>query len=422
MFLRIYPTGLVVFWKVTWCPKNKKKSVLKGSRLKLKKLKGKPKNMKEQLSKLIISGLNEENPKEELIGTFKTKLNIKLKDGKFSLIVQELKQLKAHECTRNDRNGIPSKGETPAVKTKKQITAIKFENIWKKQELYVTRDGLQGTDVFMSEDRSVKQRTLFYQCWQLRKKQAIKQTWTQDLVVNIRTQDGEKIVIHSEADLAPWNEPVQEVNKDAIPASSTQQPTAPRNTARHSSLLNTTTNCPTQHCPSFQPPQHNNQLPHATLPVIPASSTQQPTAPRNTARHSSLLNTTTNCPTQHCPRTPSKSTLDIWIHLWRQIYKFWPKRSRTIVNFTLLHKNHPIQLFFIIQQTVSIDTACLMILVCSILDVTMKCGHKCDCCLKWMQFFACHYTWILYAWCLLSAMSWWWPLPVFWCECTFAHL
>ena len=63
-------------------------------------------------------------------------------------------------------------------------------------------------------------------------KRVIKQTWTQDLVVNILTHDGKKIVMNSEADLVPWTEPVQQAKKDVIPACPTQQLTAPQHTVQ----------------------------------------------------------------------------------------------------------------------------------------------------------------------------------------------
>ena len=87
----------------------------------------------------------------------------------------------------------------------------------------------------MSEDISAKQRARFYQCRQLRKKREIKQTWTQDLVVYILTHDGEKIVVNSDTDLAPWTEPTPQANKDVIPACPTQQRTAPQHTVQEPS-------------------------------------------------------------------------------------------------------------------------------------------------------------------------------------------
>ena len=166
----------------------------------LKQAQQEAENKKEQLNTLIISGLNEENPKEDFIETTKNKLNIELKESDFSLTIRERKQPKARKRTGNGKNGIPE-GETPreapAAQMAKPFAVVKFNNIWKKRELYSARGGLRGTDVFMSEDISAKQRALFYQCRQLRKKREIKQTWTQDMVVYILTHDGEKIVVNS---------------------------------------------------------------------------------------------------------------------------------------------------------------------------------------------------------------------------------
>ena len=203
--------------------------------LNLKQAQQEAENKKEQLNTLIISGLNEENPKEDFIETTKNKLNIELKESDFSLTIRERKQPKARKRTGNGKNGIPE-GETPreapAAQTAKPFAVVKFNNIWKKRELYSARGGLRGTDVFMSEDISAKQRALFYQCRQLRKKREIKQTWTQDMVVYILTHDGEKIVVNSDADLAPWTEPTPQANKDVLPAYPTQKRTAPQHTVQ----------------------------------------------------------------------------------------------------------------------------------------------------------------------------------------------
>ena len=201
--------------------------------LNLKQAQQEAENKKVQLNTLIISGLNEENPKEEFVETTKNKLNIELKTSPWR---------SGNGNSRRHANGPEmAKTESPKGKPRGKPQLRKWRNhslssnsttYGKKRELYSARGGLRGTDVFMSEDISVKQRALFYQCRQLRKKREIKQTWTQDLVVYILTHDGEKIVVNSDADLAPWTEPTPQANKDVIPACPTQQRTAPQHTVQ----------------------------------------------------------------------------------------------------------------------------------------------------------------------------------------------
>ena len=91
-----------------------------------------------------------------------------------------------------------------------------------KRKIYTAQDSLRGTNVFVSEDISATQRSLFYQCRQLRKIKAIKDTWTQELSIYVRSHDGEKTLINSEAGLALWKA------LEPVPSQTTIPPTPPR--------------------------------------------------------------------------------------------------------------------------------------------------------------------------------------------------
>ena len=79
-------------------------------------------NKKVQLNTLKISGLNEENPKEDFIETTKNKLNIELKKSDFSLTIQERKQRKASKRTGN------GKTESPKGKPRGKPQLCKWRN------------------------------------------------------------------------------------------------------------------------------------------------------------------------------------------------------------------------------------------------------------------------------------------------------
>ena len=144
---------------------------------------------------LIVQGLEKENPTEHFIKTVKEKLNIELKDTEFSLQTKEFrKRPKKNENTRtqNTTSGDSAGNEkSPGIETKTVVT-VTFSSIWKKREVYDTRTGLHGTNVFLSEDLSAAQRAIFFKCRELRRNKKIKSTWTQDLKIWIRDNNDKK--------------------------------------------------------------------------------------------------------------------------------------------------------------------------------------------------------------------------------------
>ena len=87
------------------------------------------------------------------------------------------------------------------------IHIFTINNIWKKRELYSARRQLFGTGVFISENLGPKQRALFFKCRQLKKEGKIQATWTNELVIFVKTNTGATLPITKEADLAPLTGP-----------------------------------------------------------------------------------------------------------------------------------------------------------------------------------------------------------------------
>ena len=87
------------------------------------------------------------------------------------------------------------------------IHIFTIENIWKKRELYSARRQLFSSGVFLSENLGPKQRALQFRCRQLKREGKIQATWSNELVIFIKTNDGASLPITKEADLAPFTVP-----------------------------------------------------------------------------------------------------------------------------------------------------------------------------------------------------------------------
>ena len=159
---------------------------------------------REQQKNLIITGLSETDPKNHLLRLIRENLNIQIHENDFSLTTKEARKRPnnaeesraqstsgSHVNTTNDNDGA----------SKRLSTAI-FTSVWKKKAVYRARGGLRGTEVFLSEDLSVSQRALFFKCREMRRAGKVKQTWTRDLSIYVKTNTDETIKIETEADLS----------------------------------------------------------------------------------------------------------------------------------------------------------------------------------------------------------------------------
>ena len=112
----------------------------------------------------------------------------------------------------NDRP-MPKKAESKALpdpmSTRQTATTVLVNDCqlqssppYGKKGQYIVRGGLRGTEVFLSEDLSVYQRALFFKCREMRRAGKVKQTWTRDLSIYVKTNTDETIKIETETDLS----------------------------------------------------------------------------------------------------------------------------------------------------------------------------------------------------------------------------
>ena len=155
---------------------------------------------------IIVQGLEKENPTEHFLKTVKEKLDIDLKNTEFSLETKEFRKrtnkdekTRRQNSTSGNSSGKEANQKSP-IETKTVVT-VTFSSVWRKREVYSTRAGLRGTNVFLSEDLSASQRAIFFKCRELRRKNKIKSTWTHDLKIWIRDNNDQKTEITTESDL-----------------------------------------------------------------------------------------------------------------------------------------------------------------------------------------------------------------------------
>ena len=155
---------------------------------------------------IIVQGLEKENPTEHFLKTVKEKLDIDLKNTEFSLETKEFRKrtnkdekTRRQNSTSGNSSGKEANQKSP-IETKTVVT-VTFSSVWRKREVYSTRAGLRGTNVFLSEDLSASQCAIFFKCRELRRKNKIKSTWTHDLKIWIRDNNDQKTEITTESDL-----------------------------------------------------------------------------------------------------------------------------------------------------------------------------------------------------------------------------
>ena len=151
-----------------------------------------------RLEILRVTGLPEDikEAEEIFIHTAKEKLKVELKgpsnDNPDFTITTEKSQNR-QEGTNNPQN-------------QRSIKVVKFNNIWKRREIYTARSGLKDTDIFLNEDLDAEDRQLFYHCRQLKKKNKILATWTKELKIYVKGKDNEIHIIEDKNQLGKFNE------------------------------------------------------------------------------------------------------------------------------------------------------------------------------------------------------------------------
>ena len=78
---------------------------------------------------------------------------------------------------------------------------LKFNNVWRRHEIYTARLKLRGTNIYISENLDREKQRLFYQCHLLRKQNVIEQTWSRDLKIYVRTKTGTVIEVKDQQTL-----------------------------------------------------------------------------------------------------------------------------------------------------------------------------------------------------------------------------
>ena len=91
--------------------------------------------------------------------------------------------------SENQSDSMPDQRNKP-----KPIYKIKFNNYWKKRQIYINRYKFKR-GVFVSEELTQEQSRLFYQCRIKKRSHQIKSTWTMDNKIYIRTQSDEQFEI-----------------------------------------------------------------------------------------------------------------------------------------------------------------------------------------------------------------------------------
>ena len=232
-------------------------------------------------------------------------------------MVHERKQLKAHECTRNDRNGIPPKGET-------QLWKRRNKSLPSSSQIYGRNRNFTWPGMGCKALMSSWQRT---------------EVWSNTLCSINAGNSGRNKQLNRLGHKTWWSTSVHRMVKRSL---FTPKQIWRRGMNQYKKWIKM----------SFQPPQHSNQLPHATLPKNPQQE------------HSGHMNPPLKAASQVLTKTiPNISEL----HATRQ------KSPHTIVVY------HPTDCEY---RYCMLDDSHLQYLGCD-----HECGHKCDCCLKWMQFF-----------------------------------
>ena len=121
---------------------SKHKQQLKSQAEQIKELQTKKENedKREQQKRLIITGLNEEEPKKHFIATVKEKLNIDITETDFSLETKEIRILpRQNENARQSTSGSTGNEATNIMEQRKKIVTLNFASTWKKREIYAAR-------------------------------------------------------------------------------------------------------------------------------------------------------------------------------------------------------------------------------------------------------------------------------------------
>lgn len=155
-------------------------------------------------------------------------LTCKTPDGKAE-VIQCIKKFLKIEVTNSDivtriiTNGVsltsasfppltrevpPSSNSEPETvpPTNKVSVLVSFINIWLRKKVFYAKKALKGTNIFVSEDLPKEEGRLFYLSRQLKKQGKLKETWTKELVVFIKTLQGEVKPIRSADDLQALGE------------------------------------------------------------------------------------------------------------------------------------------------------------------------------------------------------------------------
>ncbi len=99
---------------------------------------------------------------------------------------------------------------------------------------------LKNTNVYLSEDLTKEENSLFFQCRNLRKQGLINSTWTKTCQIFIKTQNNIQVCVNSEKDIAQFRAQFGPPN-DAFIAPQTHQTappqTVPPQTVAHHTAL-----------------------------------------------------------------------------------------------------------------------------------------------------------------------------------------
>ena len=146
-----------------------------------------------RLHNIKVSGLgttSELETKQKFVDIIKTCMNVDLEMSDFTARVppsMPAATSDVNKTTRGSRNPPP-------------IT-LTFNSIWLRRHLYSKRTSLKGTDVYLSDDLTKEEGSLFYACRQLSKQKKIKSTWTFMNKIYVLTTNDERVEIANKEQL-----------------------------------------------------------------------------------------------------------------------------------------------------------------------------------------------------------------------------
>ena len=143
-----------------------------------------------------LTGSRPEDYKDQFVNLVMSNQEIQLSHDDFDVRLPRVNKA-SKDPTPAEATSQNSDRDTQPAQQKKTTVTVIFKNDWIRRQIYMKRVKI-GRGVFLSEDLTREESTLFYKCRMAKKDNIIKSTWTFNHKIFILTNEDIKVEVNSQ--------------------------------------------------------------------------------------------------------------------------------------------------------------------------------------------------------------------------------